>query len=291
MPESYEDLARSALLEITPVATIGSFVSQTPEDDGSVTVRFASAQPGYPDWLWTVSVADVEGGEPTVLEAELLPGEGSLLAPDWLPWSDRLAEYKAAQEALPQQGPAPCRADRSHDIFHRALADPDRAQAHDTLLKAGAVGQGEAPLAERIGLGERAIALQLLGEVLRDLHVGRAGIDDEVRRRTAVDGGRQNEHAAHSLELLRRPRECCVLERFLAGLTRRRIATTRRPARRRRPFTGAVAIVGSRQQLRIGVALLAGTDRLDRRRRGIAAERVAHLPLRDELRHFLWLRV
>ena len=50
----------------------------------SVTVRFASAQPGYPDWLWTVSVADVEGGEPTVLEAELLPGEGSLLAPDWL---------------------------------------------------------------------------------------------------------------------------------------------------------------------------------------------------------------
>jgi len=63
MPESYEDLARSALLEITPVATIGSFVSQTPEDDGSVTVRFASAQPGYPDWLWTVSVADVEGDE------------------------------------------------------------------------------------------------------------------------------------------------------------------------------------------------------------------------------------
>ena len=80
MPESYEDLARSALLEITPVATIGSFVSQTPEDDGSVTVRFASAQPGYPDWLWTVSVADVEGGEPTVLEAELLPGEDVELA-------------------------------------------------------------------------------------------------------------------------------------------------------------------------------------------------------------------
>jgi hypothetical protein len=54
-------------------------------------------------------------------------------------------------------------------------------------------------------LGKRAVALQLLGEILWDLHVGRAGIDDEVRRRTAVDGGRQNEHAAHSLELLRRP--------------------------------------------------------------------------------------
>lgn len=100
MPESYEDLARAALLEITPATTVGGFVGQTPEDDGSVTVRFASAQPGYPDWQWTVSVADVEGGAPTVLEAELLPGDGSLLAPDWVPWSDRLAEYKAAQEAL-----------------------------------------------------------------------------------------------------------------------------------------------------------------------------------------------
>jgi len=99
-PSDYEELARGALLEITPAATIGSFVGQTPEDDGSITVRFTSAQAGYPNWLWTVSVADVEGGEPTVLEAELLPGEGALLAPDWVPWSDRLADYKAAQEAL-----------------------------------------------------------------------------------------------------------------------------------------------------------------------------------------------
>ena len=100
MPDQYEDLARGALLEITPAANIGDYVGATLEDDGSTTVRFASAQAGYPDWLWTVSVADVDGSEPTVLEAELLPGEGSLLAPDWVPWSDRLADYKAAQESL-----------------------------------------------------------------------------------------------------------------------------------------------------------------------------------------------
>ena len=99
MPE-YESLARSALLEMTAASTVGDYLSQTAEDDGSTTVRFASAQPGYPDWLWTVSVADVEGGPATVLEAELLPGDGSLLSPDWVPWSERLADYKAAQEAL-----------------------------------------------------------------------------------------------------------------------------------------------------------------------------------------------
>jgi len=98
MPEhQYEDLARAALLEITPAATVGSFVGTTDEGDGVVSLLFASAQPGYPDWRWTVSIAHVPGEEPTVLEAELMPAEGALLAPDWVPWSDRLAEYKAAQ--------------------------------------------------------------------------------------------------------------------------------------------------------------------------------------------------
>ncbi|MCU1410117.1 MAG: hypothetical protein JWR04_824 [Rhodoglobus sp.] len=100
MPEQspYEDLARGALLEITPASTVGPFVGTTDEGDGIVSVLFASAQAGYPDWKWTVSIAQVPGEEPTVLEVELMPAEGALLAPDWVPWSDRLAEYKAAQE-------------------------------------------------------------------------------------------------------------------------------------------------------------------------------------------------
>lgn len=103
MPEPisspYEDLARTALLEITPASTVGEYVGTTDEGDGVVSVLFASAMPGYPDWKWTVSVAHVQGEQPTVLETELMPAEGALLAPDWVPWSDRLADYKAAQDA------------------------------------------------------------------------------------------------------------------------------------------------------------------------------------------------
>jgi len=100
MPEHrFEDLARTALLEITSASTVGEWVGETDEGDGIVSVLFASAQPGYPDWKWTVSIAQVPGEEPTVLEVELMPAEGALLAPDWVPWSDRLAEYKAAQES------------------------------------------------------------------------------------------------------------------------------------------------------------------------------------------------
>lgn len=100
MPSQYENLAREALLEITGAETIGDFVSQTDEGEGVFTVLFESAMVGYPGWKWTVSIAHIEGSEPTVLEAELMPDAGSLLSPDWVPWSDRLADYKAAQEAL-----------------------------------------------------------------------------------------------------------------------------------------------------------------------------------------------
>ena len=99
MPSPREILAHGALAEITPIETIGAFVDETDAGDGVVTVRFATKQPGYRGWLWTVSVATVDGSEPTVLEAELLPSDGALLAPEWVPWSERLAEYEASQDA------------------------------------------------------------------------------------------------------------------------------------------------------------------------------------------------
>jgi hypothetical protein len=104
MPETVSstvvDVARAALLEITQESSVGALVSEQSEGEGVSTVRFASTMLGYPDWFWTVSVAQLPDEEPTVLEAELLPGEGALIAPDWVPWADRLEDYKAAQAAI-----------------------------------------------------------------------------------------------------------------------------------------------------------------------------------------------
>ncbi len=97
---SAHDLARAALLEITPAATIGDPAGYTLEDGGVVSLRFYNRLAGYPNWFWTVSVAVVDDAEPTVLEVELLPGDGALLAPEWVPWAERLADYQAAQAAL-----------------------------------------------------------------------------------------------------------------------------------------------------------------------------------------------
>ncbi|MFF7683788.1 DUF3027 domain-containing protein [Microbacterium sp. NPDC007973] len=93
------DLALAALHEITAADTVGPAAGYTLEDDGVVSLRFHTRLSGYPGWFWTVSVAVVEDSEPTVLEVELLPGDGALLAPDWVPWATRLAEYQAAQAA------------------------------------------------------------------------------------------------------------------------------------------------------------------------------------------------
>jgi hypothetical protein len=110
MPDSisdpFEQLARQSLLEITTADTVGALVSRTDEGDGAVSLAFEATQPGYPGWRWTVSIAQLDGAEPSVLEAELMPGEGALLAPDWVPWSDRLAEYEAAQALLVSEGAA-----------------------------------------------------------------------------------------------------------------------------------------------------------------------------------------
>jgi hypothetical protein len=94
------DLARAALLEITPEPTVGKVVGHVVEGEHVLSLLFECTMSGYPGWRWTVSLARVDAdSDPVVLEAELLPGDDALLAPDWVPWSERLAEYQAAQEA------------------------------------------------------------------------------------------------------------------------------------------------------------------------------------------------
>ncbi len=102
-----ESLARAALLEIIPAASVGVFVETRPTAEPGITdVVFEQTDPGYVGWSWVVTTAEVHDavtGElcpPTVVELGLLPGDDALLAPEWVPWSVRLAEWNAQQAAL-----------------------------------------------------------------------------------------------------------------------------------------------------------------------------------------------
>jgi hypothetical protein len=93
-PEGFEAAARDALAEVTPPGSVGDLLLAEHPADEVTDLEFGSTLPGYIGWRWTVSMAQLPGEPPAVLELELLPREGALLAPAWVPWAERLAEYR-----------------------------------------------------------------------------------------------------------------------------------------------------------------------------------------------------
>jgi hypothetical protein len=70
---------------------VGAHVGIRAEAERVVTHTFAADLPGYVGWYWAVSVARASRAKvATVDEVVLLPGGDALLAPPWLPWSERL---------------------------------------------------------------------------------------------------------------------------------------------------------------------------------------------------------
>ena len=72
-------------------AKVGAHLGVEEDSELVVTHSFATNDPAYVGWRWAVTVTRTEGSdEVTVDEVVLLPGEGSLLAPAWVPWSERV---------------------------------------------------------------------------------------------------------------------------------------------------------------------------------------------------------
>ena len=70
---------------------VGDLFSIIDESDELITYLFAAMQPGYRGWYWSVGVARVDNlTEPTICEVVLLPGADSLLAPNWIPYQQRV---------------------------------------------------------------------------------------------------------------------------------------------------------------------------------------------------------
>ncbi len=86
------ELARRAAEDVAEdPALVGEHLGLEHESERLVAHRFATTAPGYRGWTWTVTVARVPRGRTaTVCEVDLLPGDGALLAPAWVPWAERL---------------------------------------------------------------------------------------------------------------------------------------------------------------------------------------------------------
>lgn len=158
------DFARTAVAEYGG-NTVGDYLGMTVEDQHSATHRFLAQLPGYSGWQWAVVVAAYPGSDhPTISEVVLLPGPTALLAPAWVPWTDRVQPGDL--------GPGDVLAPPCHDPRlvpgHQATGDP---QVDETALD--------------IGLGRR----QVLGawgraEVAARWHEGDFGPQSAMARAT-----------------------------------------------------------------------------------------------------------
>jgi Protein of unknown function (DUF3027) len=90
--------ARQGVLEIAPAEQVGAYAGASAEGERLVVHRFEASVPGYGGWQWFASVARVPRSKyVTVCEVGLLPSEKSLLAPDWVPWAERVRPEEAAE--------------------------------------------------------------------------------------------------------------------------------------------------------------------------------------------------
>jgi len=85
------DLARTAAEEDAGHDGVGAHVGVEAEDEAAATHLFETLHPGYRGWRWAVTVAWAgQGSTVTVSEVVLLPGPDALVAPEWVPWQERV---------------------------------------------------------------------------------------------------------------------------------------------------------------------------------------------------------
>ena len=85
------DDARSALLLDVDPADVGEHLGSQGEGERVVTHLFECRRKGYVGWRWSVTVARASRQKQvTVDEVVLIPGDEAIVAPDWVPYRERL---------------------------------------------------------------------------------------------------------------------------------------------------------------------------------------------------------
>jgi hypothetical protein len=83
--------AREAAVAEAGAAQVGEHLGHLVEGERLVTHYFASTHPGYRGWRWAVTVTRAARAKHvTVNEVVMLPGDDAVVAPEWVPWSERV---------------------------------------------------------------------------------------------------------------------------------------------------------------------------------------------------------
>lgn len=96
MTLDYRRVALDLLQEQEDASTIGEYRDTVTAEDGKTfEVSFDCLKAGYSGWVWTVTFSQPEKRKTALVsEVNLLAGPDALLAPSWVPWAERLAEFR-----------------------------------------------------------------------------------------------------------------------------------------------------------------------------------------------------
>ena len=85
------DAARAALLEEVDAADVGEHLGHLVEGERLVTHLFACERAGYLGWRWSVTVTRAPRQKVvTIDEIVLIPGAEAIVAPEWVPYRERI---------------------------------------------------------------------------------------------------------------------------------------------------------------------------------------------------------
>ena len=180
------ELARAAALRRCGVFGVGEYLGVIPDGVRAATHYFRCPHPGYPGWQWSVSVVRASRARVvTVNEVTLVPGEGALLPPAWVPWSQRIAAGDVTPGTLLPAAPDDPRLVPGYTGGENA-ADADPAEWEQTRAVVAELGLGR----------ERLLSPQ--------------GRDEAVERWAAGEGGPDNSMTDQA------PALCCTCGFFVS---------------------------------------------------------------------------
>jgi hypothetical protein len=195
------ELARGAAEEVAGAGRVGAHVGIQADGDRVVTHLFSCLDLAYQGWHWAITVARASWSKTvTVSESVLLPGPDAILAPDWVPWRERL---RPGDLGVGDILPAPPDDERLvpvavlegddgvatwgeatwavADVTQPVLLAPAKGTAREDLARDAAVGEaavGEAAVGEaavgEAAVGEAAVGGAAVGEAA----VGEAAVGE-----------------------------------------------------------------------------------------------------------------
>ena len=122
------DVARAAIEGIAPAEQIGRHLAAKSEGDRLVTHLFESRLAGYGGWQWyAVLTRNSRSKVVTVDELGLLPSDDSILAPEWIPWAERVrpGDEQGEEELAAAAGTAPPEDTAGADALDAAESEDD----------------------------------------------------------------------------------------------------------------------------------------------------------------------